>query len=163
MGKVIYLFGGAKKMAKYNVFAIAQWFLSKEEMTHKKLQKLCYYVYAWYYTLYNEHLFDGPFEGWIHGPVHRELYDEFKSYGWQPIVIEQEHIELEEDDIIFLEVIYDTFGEHSADELEEMTHLEEPWIEARKGLNSNEAGYVKINDETIKSFYSNLKNDNQLE
>ena len=32
---------------KYNIFDIANWFLSKESMPQKKLQKLCYYAKAW--------------------------------------------------------------------------------------------------------------------
>lgn len=150
-------------MGKYNVFTIAQWFLSKEEMTHKKLQKLCYYAYAWYYTLFDEFLFDGPFEGWIHGPVHKTLYNRFKVYGWQPITIETNNYEIEEDENSFLEDIYSTFGEHTADELETMTHLEDPWIESREGLKPDEVGYRKIDEKTIKAFYSKLKDDNQLE
>ncbi len=30
-----------------NIFDVADWFLSKEAMPHKKLQKLCYYYKAW--------------------------------------------------------------------------------------------------------------------
>lgn len=30
------------------VFDVAEWFLSKESMTNKKLQKLCCYAQAWY-------------------------------------------------------------------------------------------------------------------
>ena len=36
------------------IFDVANYFRSKEEMTHKKLQKLVYYAYAWYIALYNE-------------------------------------------------------------------------------------------------------------
>lgn len=36
------------------VFDIANYFSSKEDMTHKKLQKLVYYAYAWYIALNNE-------------------------------------------------------------------------------------------------------------
>ena len=36
---------------RYSVFDIANWFLLKEEMTQKKLQKLCYYAQAWCYAL----------------------------------------------------------------------------------------------------------------
>ena len=38
---------------KYSVFDIANWFLTKGQMTHKKLQKLCYYAKAWYLALYD--------------------------------------------------------------------------------------------------------------
>lgn len=30
------------------VFDVAEWFLSKESMTNKNLQKLCYCAQAWY-------------------------------------------------------------------------------------------------------------------
>ena len=36
---------------KYDVVSIAAWFLTKDNMTLKKLQKLCYYSQAWFYTL----------------------------------------------------------------------------------------------------------------
>lgn len=32
---------------KYSIFDIAGWFLEKEPMPHKRLQKLCYYALAW--------------------------------------------------------------------------------------------------------------------
>lgn len=33
---------------------IAKWFLSKESMSPKKIQKLVYYAYSWYLTLMND-------------------------------------------------------------------------------------------------------------
>jgi len=36
---------------KTSVLNIAQCFLSKQGMTHKKLQKLCYYAQAWHLAL----------------------------------------------------------------------------------------------------------------
>lgn len=31
----------------HDLCEVAEWFLRKEPMTHKKLQKLCYYAQAW--------------------------------------------------------------------------------------------------------------------
>jgi uncharacterized phage-associated protein len=163
MGKIIFLNKGDNHMGEYSVFEIALWFLSKESMTHKKLQKICYYAYAWYYTLYDRMLFDGNFEAWIHGPVHRELYGEYKQFGWQNIPENDINIETDEETEMFLSVIYDTFGEHTADELEEMTHEEDPWIEARRNLSPYEVGTKNISLETIKTYYSKLKDNNQVE
>jgi len=42
-------------------------------------------VVAWFLTFYDAHLFQGPFEAWIHGPVHTVLYHTYKEYGWRPI------------------------------------------------------------------------------
>ena len=35
------------------VMDVANWFLSQSSMTHKKLQKLCYYAQAWHCALHN--------------------------------------------------------------------------------------------------------------
>ena len=58
-----------------NVRDIANWFLSRNDMTHKKLQKLCYYAQAWYCALYDgTPLFDDEIQAWVHGPVIPALY-----------------------------------------------------------------------------------------
>jgi uncharacterized phage-associated protein len=63
-----------------NVKDIAKWFLSKESMSHKKLQKLCYYSQAWYCALYNgTPLFEDEVQAWIHGPVIASLYPIYDS------------------------------------------------------------------------------------
>ena len=50
-------------------------------MTHKKLQKLCYYAYSWFIYMENDdienienRLFEEKFQAWVHGPVNYELY-----------------------------------------------------------------------------------------
>ena len=37
-------------MSEMTVSNVAKWFLSKESMTPKKLQKIVYYAYAWFLT-----------------------------------------------------------------------------------------------------------------
>ena len=65
----------------YNVFDVANWFISKGDISPKKLQKLVYYAYAWYLTFMNDsdnelnnRLFEDRAEAWIHGPVFPKLY-----------------------------------------------------------------------------------------
>ena len=41
---------------------IANWFLQKEAMSPKKLQKLVYYAYAWNLIVNHLKLFDEPFK-----------------------------------------------------------------------------------------------------
>ena len=60
--------------------------LSKEAMTPKKLQKLCYYYKAWGLALYDEDLLpDREFEAWVHGPVNPVLYGVYKNFFWNEI------------------------------------------------------------------------------
>ena len=69
-----------------SIFDIADWFLSKEPMTPKKIQKLCYYYKAWGFALYTKDMIPGyEFEAWIHGPVNPALYQRYAEYLWQDI------------------------------------------------------------------------------
>ena len=63
-----------------DVFALAKAFLAISPMTHKKLQKLCYYAKAWYLALYDHNLIEESFEAWVHGAVQPTLYQAYKKY-----------------------------------------------------------------------------------
>lgn len=121
---------------------IADFFLTKEALTPKKVQKLVYYAYAWFIALNNQDadnienvLFDEAPEAWMHGPVFPSLYQRFKEYGWHEIPRQKDNIKFENEDIeSFLNIIWEKFGKFSADDLEFMTHQETPWRNARKDI-----------------------------
>ena len=67
------------------LFDVAKWFLQKESMNQRKLQKLCYYAQAWHYALCGTPLFDADFEAWVHGPVNRDIWNYFRDQGYWDI------------------------------------------------------------------------------
>jgi len=163
MGKVLYLFEGDKQMSnKITIFDIAKCFLILEKMTNKKLQKLCYYAQAWYLALNREPLVQCEFEAWIHGPVCPELYHSYKNHGYTPIsrVVELP-TSIKQDKYLqgFIKSIYDIYGDMSGDELELLTHNEEPWVRARQGLKEWEPSYNTISNDDMMEYYSSLQND----
>ena len=121
---------------------IADFFLTKESLTPKKVQKLVYYAYAWFIALNNQDaenienvFFDEVPEAWMHGPVFHSLYQRVKEYGWHEIPKRKDDIKFENEDIeSFLNIIWKKFGRFSADDLEFMTHQETPWRNARKDI-----------------------------
>ncbi len=150
---------------KLTVFDVACFFSSKEEMTHKKLQKLVYYAYAWYIALNNDSkdnirnklCENTTFEAWVHGPVCHKLYDKYSNnYGMvnkykgtlSPII----KGELKS----FLDRIYKTFGKYTGDELEEMSHREMPWQNARNTLSPSEPSNEPILESDMFVYYNNL-------
>ena len=56
------------------VFDVSDWFLSKESMTPKKLQKLCYYYKAWGLALYDEDLLNEDMKSY-----YRRIYEEHQG------------------------------------------------------------------------------------
>ena len=147
------------------VFDIANFFRSKEAMTHKKLQKLVYYAYAWYIALYNDTkdnllnklCIDTTFEAWVHGPVCKKLYD-FYSNNYGQVDKYKGHLnELIVGDLKkFLEEIYKVFGKYTGDELEVMSHNEYPWQNARNTLSPSEPSNNIISEVDMFVYYNNL-------
>ena len=147
------------------VFDIANYFSSKSTMSHKKLQKLVYYAYAWYIALYNENAddlknklcVDTRFEAWVHGPVCRTLYDKYSNnYGqvdrYNGKISSLITGELKK----FLDVVYKVFGKYTGDELESMTHREMPWQNARNTLEPYMSSNEAISEKDMFVYYNSL-------
>lgn len=162
---ILYGLNRKKGREMITVLDVAQAMLTLESMPHKKLQKLCYYTYAWFLTFNKERLFAGPFEAWIHGPVHPELYQAYKDYGWKPIdqVSSDSIVSVDDKTYDFVKIIYNAYGHLSGDQLEAVTHDEEPWIEARNGIPEYEPSQNAINDDTIIRFYKEVSERAQTE
>jgi len=153
------LFNDKKREVKtmYSVFDIANWFLSQKTMTHKKLQKMCYYAQAWSYALYNRPLMDTEFQAWVHGPVSPQLYQKYKGHGFQELYCDEElHISFSEEDSELLESVMLTYGDYTGNALEALTHTEFPWIEARGNLSHSENCNNVISAATMRSFYQSI-------
>lgn len=147
----------------YEVYDIANWFLSNlKSVTNKKLQKLVYYAYSWYLVFNNEssdniesRFFENKFEAWVHGAVYPELYTMYKQYGSGDIpVYEGELPDFSEDDLDVLKQVLEVYGGFTGNELESICHQEEPWKSAREGLLPYEPSHQCISDESIFNCYS---------
>jgi len=142
---------------KYSVFTIADWFLQKGDMTHKKLQKLCYYAQAWTYALKGFRLADTDFQAWVHGPVSPVLYDRFKNFGYETIHLNRQSVpHIEDSDLQILEDVWDTYGDKTGNALEALSHKELPWINARRGYLPGESCSAVIKPEDMRAFYLSI-------
>lgn len=139
-----------------SIFDVANWFTDKEKMTHKKLQKLCYYAVAWSYAICPEPICEAVFEAWVHGPVSPELYNEYKKYGFNWINKTNIKPEFSAENQELLESVWETYGDMTANSLEVLTHSEMPWIKARIGLKPNENSNNKISREDMTSYYRSI-------
>lgn len=141
-----------------NILDVSRWFLSKESMSPKKIQKLCYYFVAWGYALMDGQIVeDDTFEAWVHGPVSKTLYNKYREYGWQDVPKEQyQDDKFDEKSLDLLESVYLTYGDLSANELEALTHTESPWQIARQGLDPYDSCNVEINTNDMKNYYRSI-------
>jgi uncharacterized phage-associated protein len=138
-------------------FDIANYFIWLANKTgsfisNLKLQKLVYYAQAWHLAIHDSALFDEDFEAWIHGPVIPILYQEYKQFGWHPIN-QQVEPKLPEEVENFLDDLSQEYFSCDAYELEQMTHIEDPWQLARQGLPSDMPSDEIIRQEWMKEYY----------
>lgn len=121
-------------------------------ISNLKLQKLVYYAQAWHLALHHQPLFDEDFEAWIHGPVIPALYQEHKSFGWQPILKEASP-KLPTNIVEFLDEVAKVYFSCDGYELEEMTHIEKPWNLARGNLAMDAPSNGIIKKEWMEEYY----------
>lgn len=150
-------------MKLYNIYDVACWFIEKNggSIQSIKLQKLCYYTQAWSYAMREDKpFFDGKFEAWVHGPVNRELWGRCKDIAYRDITVEdierKNRETFPDEDVEFLENIWETYGDFSGYQLEALTHQEKPWLEQRKGLSTYEPSTKIINTNTMRDYYRSL-------
>ena len=146
--------GGSTK--PNDIFALARTFLYLAPMTHKKLQKLCYYAKAWYLALYDENIVEEQFEAWVHGAVQPELYNKYRIYGFSDIPQITDKSNLPEEFISFAKEVYGAYGHLSGDDLEILNHKEKPWQIARGDCNPWENCRNKISEDSMRTYYREL-------
>lgn len=151
-----YSIDGKEEQSMYSVFDVANWFLNKEPMTHKKLQKICYYAQAWFYALKNVKLANTDFEAWVHGPVSPELYRKYAGSGYQELHVDTNIPSISKQDEELLESVWETYGSYSGNSLEVLSHSELPWKKARIGYEPNENSNVKIDANDMKEYYKSI-------
>jgi uncharacterized phage-associated protein len=149
---------GSSVMA--TAFDVAAYILGKKgTMTAMKLQKLLYYAQAWALVWDEKPLYDNTIQAWANGPVvpgvynwHRGKYtvspEDFNKVG-QPET-------LGEDQRSTIDAVLNFYGDRSAQWLIDLTHSEEPWKLARKGLAPGERGNNVITHDSMADYYSSL-------
>lgn len=142
-----------------NVFDVARYILEQRgEMSTMKLQKLCYYAQAWGLVWDDKPLFEENFEAWANGPVCRELFA--KTKGKYSVSASDEtggmnNLTEEERDTI--DAVLEHYGDKSAQWLSQLTHMEDPWKEAREGIPAGVGCNRVITKESMAIYYGGLE------
>lgn len=149
------------------VFDVARYILGKTgEITTMKLQKLVYYSQVWSLVWDEDPMFSDKIEAWSNGPVVRQLYEAHRgafkvnvdtlSTG-DPSILSSKQRET-------VDAIFSYYGDKSGQWLSDLTHMEDPWINAREraGLSNGDRGWAEIALADMYEYYSGLlPNDEQ--
>ena len=139
----------------YDALTIAKWIINKIHPEPLKLQKLLYLAQGYSYAFYDRPLFKDDLEGWVHGPVVRNVYDIFKNYQYNSIDTNFEVEELDDEAKDIINYVIKNFGIYYAKYLEKISHEQEPWILSRRGLDPDERIDKTISKESIANYFIN--------
>jgi len=140
-----------------SVFDIAKYILEKyESLPNMKLQKLVYYSQAWSLAWDNEPLFYEEIKAWANGPVVEELYELLKGKFEVNSGMIESFNTLTDEQKETIDTVCEFYGVKEPQELSDMVRQEDPWINARIGLEEYERGDRIILKEAMKEYYSNI-------
>lgn len=143
---------------------VTQYILNKnEEITPLSLQKQLYFVQGFYLALQKQILFNANCEAWLHGPVYPDVYNKYKKYGYNPIEDEENFIgeknldiKLSDSEKSVVDMVTKTFGRYSGKMLEFITHEEEPWKKARRGVKTIDYSNEIISIGSIGDYFTKI-------
>jgi uncharacterized phage-associated protein len=105
-------------------------------------------------------MFDEEFQAWVHGPVSRKIFDRFKegkslySQITEADVRSGFNLDVIDDEVSRkIDSVLDLYGGFTGDQLEELTHEELPWIEARGDLSPTARSETVISEDTMGRYY----------
>lgn len=133
------------------------------EVTPLALQKLLYFVQGLYYSKYNIPLFENNCQAWVHGPVYAEIYRLFSNFRYDPIddprfeLLKGKSTDLDDKEREVIDLVVNTFGLYGGKILEGITHLENPWNDAREGYSENEPSQEEISKQAIKDYFIDVR------
>ncbi|MCY4459491.1 MAG: DUF4065 domain-containing protein [Albidovulum sp.] len=139
------------------VFDVAACILKRQgPMTTWKLQKLVYYCQAWSLVWDDDILFPEEIEAWANGPVVRELYDAHRGYYRISSLRNGRPENLTETQRETVDAVLKFYGDKSPQWLSDLTHMEDPWQLARRGITDGKRGNEIIPKESLAEYYGSL-------
>ena len=125
-----------------------------------KLQKLVYYCQAWSLVWDERPLFNSRIEAWANGPVCRELYSRHKGmYEVGPtdsLWRDANPDALTDSERETIDSVLEYYSDKPGYELRELTHLEQPWKDARNGIPPMEPCEEEITHDMMRLYYGSL-------
>lgn len=156
--EIAWLFCVSDKM----LLTISYIFEQMKEVTPLALQKILYFIQGIHMVLFGKPLYKEDCMAWVHGPVYEDVYELFKDFKYNPIEDERFAIfkdrfeELSEYEKKVIDLVINTFGKYSGKVLENITHEELPWKNARVGYEASEPSNEIISKDEIKNYFVNV-------
>jgi uncharacterized phage-associated protein len=127
--------------------------MTSNGMEQLRLQKLLYYCQAGSLAWTLRPMFLDRIEAWANGPVIVPIWNAHRYESWISEVPEGKPLVDPNAEMIATQ-IYKAFDVYTAQQLSDMTHAEEPWLQARRNLPKGASGSSPISIDSMRRYYS---------
>ena len=140
------------------VYDVAAFILREQgEMTAMKLQKLVYYCQAWHIAWTDNVLFPSRIEAWKDGPVCPDLWREHVNVFRVASIGRGNPDRLTDRERATVRAILKHYAHRSPQWLSDLTHMEDPWREARRGIPPGSPSNAEITPAALGRYYASLR------
>ncbi|PBB39204.1 type II toxin-antitoxin system antitoxin SocA domain-containing protein [Mesorhizobium sp. WSM3868] len=126
------------------------------EMTAMKLQKLVYYAQAWHLVWAEHPLFSNRIEAWRDGPVCPDLWRMHANSFLVSDIQGGNSNRLTSREKRTISKVVKFYGKKTAQWLSDLTHMEDPWVKARRDSAPGERSNAVISHASMHRYYSSL-------
>lgn len=144
----------AQEIAEFIVFYSIE---KNYTCSNLRLQKILYFIQAYFLLIRREPCFSDAIEAWDFGPVVPRVYRRYKWFGAGEIIErEPPKVQFEsKDDRRIVEQVVDLLSRYSTTQLREMTQHQSPWLKNYHGLGWCQE--IPLRD--LKEFVNSRKNE----
>jgi uncharacterized phage-associated protein len=145
-------------------YLLFRYLFDGETITNLKIQKVLYFVYAFYLAKNGEAPFEEKFQAWALGPVLPSIYKMLADFGSSPI--DSSVMEINNDAELkelknnlgekitnIIDYVYEKIGTKSAFSLVTIAHNDNAWKSARGSLGPADSGKEEMKEEYIIAQY----------
>ena len=128
----------SKNISEEKIDAVIKYLLIRcEDFTPLTLQKLLYYVQAFYYVFTDNFIFQEDCEASMKGPFYTNVYERYEKFGYEEInkdILANDKLKLEDVERNIVESVIKFYSCYSGKILEQMTRNEAPWMLTRTSI-----------------------------
>ena len=155
----------SKSITEEKIDAVIKYLLIRcEDFTPLTLQKLLYYVQAFYFVFTDKFIFNEDCEASMRGPLFTNVYERYQQFGYEEInkeILANDKLNLEDVERNVVESVIKFYSCYSGKILEQMTRNESPWILTRTNVinenNKNEKTNRIIEKNLIAEYFKGIK------
>jgi uncharacterized phage-associated protein len=139
-----------------NVAAAVQAAFGQAPLRWRKLQKLLYYCQGWSLAWAGKPMFLGRIEAWKDGPVVTQVYRVQKYYPLDPPGSAEALTDSEKKTV---QAVVGFYGRYSTAQLVELTHREQPWRIARRGMAVGAPCKNEVGREAMREYFTSFASE----